>query len=196
MKGVIFNVVEDAVVRGRGEAAWDEILDRSGLEGSWTAIGDYPDEDLIAVIESGATLFGVDADELTTHLGHDALLELADRYPGFVAPHGSATPFLLTLNDVIHSEVRKLHPSALPPWFRFDQTGDRELLVEYHSHRPLCRLAEGMIRGAASAFGERAIVVHEACAREGAPHCRLRCTFTAVTRHGRPAPTPRQMATR
>lgn len=177
MKGVIFNVVEDAVVAGRGDDAWDAVLERSGLDGSWTAIGDYDDAELLALVEATAGMLGLDADELTRRLGHDALLGLAERYPAFLAPHAETIPFLLTLNDVIHPEVRKLHPTARPPRFAFERTGERELVVVYESHRTLCRLADGMIRGAATRYGEVAQVVHEACTRDGAPHCRLRCTF-------------------
>lgn len=184
MKGVIFNVVEDAVVESHGEAAWDAILDAAGLRGSWTAIGDYPDAELLAVVRAGSGVLDVDPDELTRDLGHAALFGLARRYPAFVEPHTDPRSFLLTLNDVIHPEVRKLHPAARPPRFEFELTAEQTLLVDYHSHRPLCRLADGMIRGAAAWFGETAEVVHETCARGSDTHCRLRCTFAAARAAG------------
>lgn len=178
MKGVVFNLVEDAVVSTHGEAAWDALLQRAGLDGCWTAIGNYPSRHLLALVAAGSAMLDVEPDDLTRDLGRHAVLALADRNREFFTPHPEVTSLLFSLNDVIHPEVRKLNPEANPPRFDFVELGPDDLLVSYHSHRPLCALADGMIRGAATWYGQRAAVVHDACTRQGAPHCRLRCTFT------------------
>ncbi|MGZ6752115.1 MAG: heme NO-binding domain-containing protein [Nocardioides sp.] len=118
------------------------------------------------------------------HLGRAALAGLAERYPHFFAPHTAVRPFLLTLNDVIHPEVRKLHADAEPPEFWFDD-GDggpsgSTLLVHYRSTRRLCALADGMIQGAARHYGQEAVVEHRACVLEGDDHCVLHTTFAAA----------------
>ena len=180
MKGIIFTMVEDAVVAEHGEAAWDGLLTDAGLEGTYTALGDYPDAELVALVEAGSSRLGTDPDDLTRHLGHAALLGLSRRYPQFFAPHGAARPFLLTLNDVIHAEVRKLHPEAQPPDFWFDASDPQTVRVHYRSRRRLCMLAEGMISGAATYFGERALITQTSCLRDGADHCVLETTFVAA----------------
>lgn len=177
MKGIIFNVVEDAVTAAHGEEAWDALLEKAGVDGAYTALGNYPDSDLVDLIEAGSVMLGAPPEELTRQLGHAALLGLAQRYPHFFAPFDSVRPFLLTLNDVIHPEVRKLHTDAAPPDFWFGDDDPDGLVIHYRSERRLCTLAEGMVAGAAAHFGQRADVEHGQCMREGADHCVLFTTF-------------------
>ena len=177
MKGIIFNVVEDAMSAEHGDWTWDRLLRTAELPGGYTSLGDYPDGELHQLIAVGSRELGVSEPELTRWFGRAALLNLAVRYPGFFTPHQRTRDFLLTLNDVIHAEVRKVHRNANPPTFDFEPVGDRSLTVTYHSTRGLCLLAEGMIDGAASHFGERAQITQDRCTTDGASSCRLVCEF-------------------
>ena len=49
MKGVIFNAVEDAVERAFGADGWDDTLGRAKVDGSYTSLGNYDDEELAAI---------------------------------------------------------------------------------------------------------------------------------------------------
>jgi hypothetical protein len=180
MKGIIFNVVEEAVVAEHGEETWETILDAAGLDGAWTSVGMYPDEDLDALVGAGSSVLGVPPPELLRHLGHVCLLGLARRYPHFFEPFDRTRPFLLTLNDVIHPEVRKLHADARPPEFWFDEEDPDTLVMHYGSSRRLCLLAEGMVQGAATRFAERARVSQPACMHEGADRCVLTISFERI----------------
>ena len=54
---------------------------------------------------------------------------MAKRWPAFFAAHDEAVPFLLSLNSVIHPEVRKLYPGAYCPHFDFTSPPDGSLLI-------------------------------------------------------------------
>lgn len=177
MKGIIFNMVEEAICAQGGERAWDALLTDSGVDGGYSSLGNYPDEELLQLIATHATALGRTPGEVTRTLGHAALLGLAGRYPHFFSPHERTRDFLLTLNDVIHPEVRKVHAHADPPVFSFDTSDPERLVVGYRSRRRLCALAEGMIAGAATHFGERATLVQSQCMHDGADSCDLVCTF-------------------
>ena len=177
MKGVLFSIVEDAITAEHGAEAWDALLTKADVDGGYTSLGDYPDDEFYRLIAVGAELLDVPPRDLTRHLGHSALLALGDRYPDFFSPHARAIDFVLTINDVIHPEVRKLHREADPPEFDFTVGEDGELTVAYHSRRRLCALAEGMIRGAATYYGDRVVVEHETCRDAGDDTCVLRCRF-------------------
>jgi hypothetical protein len=177
VKGIIFNMVEEAICATDGEPAWDHLLVSAGVEGGYSSLGSYPDEELLHLITVHAEQVGQTSLEITRSLGTAALLGLAGRYPHFFAPHQRTRDFLLTLNDVIHPEVRKLHTNADPPEFDFDTSDPETLHIGYHSRRKLCALAEGMIIGAAQHYGERAVVTHISCMLEGADHCQLDCSF-------------------
>ena len=59
MKGIILNLVEEAVVADHGEATWDEVLDRAGADGAYTSLGNYPDEELRRLVAAGAVTLDV-----------------------------------------------------------------------------------------------------------------------------------------
>lgn len=180
MKGIIFNLVEDAVTTAHGEAAWDAVLASAGLDGAYTALGNYPSSELGRLIAAGAESLGTTPDRLTRRLGESALLGLAARYPHYFEQHTSTRPFLLTLNEVIHPAVRKLHARSDPPDFRFEDRGPDGLVVHYRSARSLCLLAEGMIAGASTYFGQRALLTQTQCTRDGADHCVFDAEFVAA----------------
>ena len=158
MKGVIFNAVEEAIVKLYSEDVWDDLLDAAGLDGHYTSLGNYEDSDLAALVSAGCDLTGMEPDDLVRVLGRHAFAPLAGRYPEFAEGASNTHDFLRRVNDIIHPEVLKLHPDAKPPEFFFEDRGEGVLRVTYHSARRLGVLAEGLILGAADSFGEEATV--------------------------------------
>lgn len=177
MKGIIFNLVEDVVSDAHGEQVWDQLLTDAGLEGGYTSMGDYPDEELHALVAAASAALALPPDDVIRVLGRGAALGLSEQYPQFFTPHRRSVDFVVTLNDVIHPEVRKIHRHADPPEFAFTAVADDELLVEYRSRRGLCVLADGMLAGAASYYGEQVEVTHEQCTHRGDAVCVMRCRF-------------------
>lgn len=188
MKGVILNLVEEAVVADHGDETWDAILELAGLEGAWTSLGSYPDDELPRLVAAGSDLLGTPAEQLARDLGRHASQGLARRHPEHFARSQGTLAFLRTLDDVVHAEVVKLHPDADPPRFSWSVPGPEEtggsapsggsgpavMDVHYRSARRLCWLAVGMIEGTGIVYGEATEVRHEACQLDGAPYCTLR----------------------
>jgi hypothetical protein len=180
MKGVIFNLLASAVCDEYGEDTWDELLDRAGLEGAWTSVGSYPHQDLLSVVAAAATMWEWSQDDVIRWFGRAAIPRLASAYPAFFAAHGSAFPFLRTLNDVHHLEVRKVYPDADLPVFAFDPPREEGVLtMRYSSARALCTFGEGLIHGAGDHFGERLSVHQPQCVHRGDETCVLQITALA-----------------
>ena len=180
MKGIIFNLAQEVITDSYGEDTWDDLLERAGLEGSYTSLGNYPDGELMALVAAAASALGRPAEHVVRDLGVGAIPLLAARYPGFFDGHASTLPFVLTLNEIIHAEVRKLYPDADLPTFEFEDTEGEELVLIYRSKRQLCSLAEGFLIGAAAHYGERASIDQPECMHHGADRCRIRCVFSAA----------------
>ena len=161
-----------------GEDLWDSLLSDAGLDGAYTSLGSYPDTQLVGLVKAASAALDLPGDVVIRQFGESALPLLAERYPGFFRGHATARSFLLTLNDVIHPEVHKLDPGADVPDFAFEQVTDETLVIRYRSPRQLCALAEGFILGAATHYGERAVVDQAVCMHRGADHCLLGCSFT------------------
>jgi Haem-NO-binding len=173
MKGIVFNLFEQLVRRDHGEDAWDDLLDAAGVDGAYTSLGSYADADLLALVGAASEATGTEPAELIRWFGREAMPAFASAHPDFFAGHDDTRSFLLTLNDLIHPEVRKLYPGAGVPDFDYDTTADGHLRMHYRSARRLCTFAEGLIEGAAQHFGERVTIEQPSCMHHGDELCVL-----------------------
>jgi hypothetical protein len=171
MKGIVFNLLEEVIRREHGEDVWDDLLHHARVEGAYTSLGNYPDGELLRLVGAASAQLRQPAQDVVRWFARSALPLLAEKYPRFFAPHASARSFLLTLNKIIHPEVRKLYTGADVPDFEFDDSADDVLLMKYNSARKLCAFAEGMIEGAAAHFHESLALEQRACMLRGDGCC-------------------------
>ena len=153
MKGVIFNIVEEIVVELFDADTWDDLLESAGLDGAYTALGNYGEDELIAIVAEVASATDQGSDDVWRLVGRLALPKLASRIPASMVDGHDARTFLLSVNEIIHPEVRMIYPDAIPPVFTFTD-GPEELLVVYRSARRLDALAEGLMRGCGDLFDQ------------------------------------------
>src|SRR5713226_246431 len=153
MKGLVFNLLEEVVVRQHGEDTWDSLLDAAGLGGSYTSLGSYPDQDMQKLVVAASDALATTPSEVLRWFGRMAIPVLEERYSHFFSQHTSTRPFILSVNNIIHPEVRKIYPGAEVPTFDFRDTPDGRLLIGYESARKLCALAQGFVEGAAAHYG-------------------------------------------
>jgi hypothetical protein len=177
MKGIVFNLLEEAVVEAHGPDAWDQVLEDVGVDGAYTSLGNYPDDEAMALVAAICEQVGESADAVLRDFGRAALPRLVSRFPEFAAAHSTAKSFLMRLDDTIHPEVVKLYPDARPPRFRFEDPAPDVLVMHYVSERRLCAMAEGMIEASAAHFGATLALEHAECMRQGAPRCTFVATF-------------------
>jgi hypothetical protein len=179
VKGVVFNVVEDVVTDLLGADAWDAVLDDAGLGGAYTSLGQYDDSELDAIVHAAAARTGLAAGAVLALVGTHAYAHLAARASGLVEPYRDLASLLAALDEVVHPEVTKLYPGARPPSFQVETEPDGTVRLRYVSTRRLCRLAEGLVVGAARHLGGDATVEHRACLDHGADACVLAITPAA-----------------
>jgi len=177
MKGIIFNLFEAIVIEEFGHDAWEGVLDTANSDGAYTAVGSYDDAEFLRLASVAAEQLDRPIDDLVRSFGRKCLPILAARYPAFFTPHVSTKPFLLTLNEVIHPEVRKLFPGAYAPSFKFDDSVPDQITLTYQSHRNLCSFAEGLIEGAADHYGDSVSISQPECAKRGDENCVLVANF-------------------
>ena len=176
----MFNLLADLVRRDFGDDAWDDLLDAAQASGAYTSLGSYEDEELHRLVAAASEALGRPPADILRWYGRGAMPMLAEKYPQFFAAPGSTRPFLLTINHIIHAEVRKLYPGANVPEFDFPEAAGGRLVMEYRSERRLCHLAEGFILGAADHFGEAVEIVQPECMHRGDARCVFDLTFAPV----------------
>lgn len=177
MKGIVFNLLAEAVSKQFGEDTWDNLLDAAGLEGAYTSLGNYPDAEIFKLVEAASQALKLPPDAVLRWFGRAAMPLLVARYPGFFVNHRDTRSFLLTLNDIIHPEVRMLYPGAATPEFEFDASSPDVLQMDYRSQRKLCALAEGFVLGAGDHFKEEVSLEHPVCMHRGDAKCTLQLRF-------------------
>jgi hypothetical protein len=179
LKGIVLNLLEEAVTADYGEAAWPALIDMAGVKGVYTSLGSYPDEEVMALVAAASAALHTPPEETLRWFGRRAMPMLAARFGAFFAGHANARSFVLSVNDIIHPEVRKLYSGAGCPHFHFADAEDGRLIIGYQSPRRLCHLAHGFIEGASDHFGETVELEHLACMQDGSPLCRLAVRWSA-----------------
>jgi hypothetical protein len=178
MRGIIFNLLQEVVTRHHGEDTWDALLSAAHDEGTYTSLGSYADSQLEGLVAASSRSLGLSPSEVLIWFGQEAIPLLFQRYPAFFDSQPSTRPFVLSVNSIIHPEVRKIYPGADVPTFEFSDTPDGGLLMGYHSARRYCALAQGFIEGAARHYGESAIVRHLECLLRGDQRCLCHISFS------------------
>ena len=178
MKGIVFDLLNEMVEERFGFEAWQTLLDATGLDGIYVATETYPDEQLVQLVCAAEQATGILASDLTKAFGEFMMPHFAEQYPVFFENQTNMKSFLLTVDQVIHVEVRKLYPEAGLPAFEYEDLADDKLTMSYRSPRKMCRLAEGLLAGAANHFQQSYELEHETCMHTGSDHCLLEITFT------------------
>lgn len=176
MKGLVFNILEEAVTATYGPATWDAVLDRAGSNGVYASVGSYEDAELFGIVGAVAEEVERPAEEIVRWFGQASIEMLFARFP-FDRDHASAVTFLATLDELHQVEVTKLYPDAVVPRFEFDGDDGNVVTLKYRSPRGLCTYAEGMIEGTAGRFGQTVSIEHRECSHRGDECCTFVCTF-------------------
>ena len=173
MKGVVFNVMQEVVEQHLGEAVWDDAVERAGVEGVYTSLGNYPDTDLGALVGALAELADLSRSDVLVFAGRHGFSQFVSRHPDVVAEFLDWRDVVHHLDDIIHPEVGKIYPDIDAPSFEVIADDPELIMVQYRSRRQLCALAEGLFLGLGDWFRQPLAVEHLTCTRHGDAACTL-----------------------
>jgi len=180
MKGIVMNLLAEMVESQLGIEEWDAVLDTADESGVYTATAIYEDARLLNLVSILSERNGIPANDLVFAFGQFMFPAFYQRYPSLIENHDNMLDFLESLDSVIHVEVVKLYPGAITPGFEPDRKSATQLFLKYESERNLCRLAEGLIDGAAKHFQHEYTLTHAPCAHDGADYCGLLVDIVAA----------------
>ncbi len=175
MQGVVFTLFSDCVIDKFGMEVWDELLEAVSpdSEGVYTSSATYADEELFAYVGELSKKTGAAIPDLVRTFGEYMFSHLLNSMPEAVKPGMTLKEFLLSVDQVIHKEVKRMNPDSYLPEIDYENSSDNQLIMKYQSKRKLCHLAEGLILGAANHFNQSISIDHPICMHDGSDHCRL-----------------------
>ena len=192
-EGIVFNLLEEAVERDHGEDTWDAILTRAASRVSTRRSATTPTRTL-ALVSAASEALADTGRRRRPWFGRNALLLFAERYPRFFEPHARTRSFVLTLNDIIHPEVRKLYPGADVPDFDFDPatpSASDGLPVD----APAVRVGGGRSSAPRDHYRRALAIEQPSCMQRGDERCLFEIAFSASAAR-RDAPNARAAAAR
>lgn len=179
MKGIIFTLLNELVEEKFGLSTWDGLLRDCEVDGIYTVAETYPDTELLSLVTRLSETSGIGSPDLIRTFGTYLLPGFAAHYPVFFPPGMTARGLLLSVDSIIHKEVKKFYPEALLPRFDYEEPAPNQLVMIYRSTRKLCPLVEGLIDGTAEYFGETITRVQTQCVCRGDEQCRFELAFGA-----------------
>lgn len=179
MQGLIYTILADMVIESKGIGFWNKVLEEVNLpsKGIYTAGIQYDDAELMLLVEYLSDALNMPQFELIRLYGQYLFPKLLERLPQGYVELSSMKRFLLQVDEVIHKEVKRIHPNVYLPEFEYQDTAENQLIMMYRSKRKLCSLSEGLILGAGEYFNTPVNIAHPICMLEGHDHCRLEITL-------------------
>jgi hypothetical protein len=169
MKGIIFVELVAMAEDAFGEDVVDRVIAAAELPsgGAYTRVGNYPCEELMALIRGFSAQGGIPGSDLQRLFGHWMMQSFGRHYPQFFEGRDGSIDMLEAIEGEIHVEVRKLYPDADLPSFDTIRHGPKSLDLTYRSPRPLADFCHGLIEACTERFGETASISRTDLGGEG-----------------------------
>lgn len=173
MKGMVFNLLEDFIVDNFSQDKFEDIYASTTLKTKdpFVGPGTYPDEDFLALVGVACSKLNIPVADAVRGFGKYCFPKLVEIEPSFVNKPINAKEFLKTIHNIIHVEVKKLHPDAELPVIEYKDIEKNKLQMIYKSSKKLCLFAEGLIEGCGEHYKEKIDFKQSKCCNRGDEHC-------------------------
>lgn len=184
MKGIVFTEFMEMVDISFGPHITEAVVSQSDLPsgGAYTSVGTYSHSEIVTLVTNLAKMTDTEVPVLIKTFGTYLLGRFHEMFPEFFEGLGDVTVFLEGVDGYIHREVRKLYPDATLPQITTERLADGVLVLNYKSDRMMGDLAEGLIAGALTHFGDTHSCVREDLPEERGSQC-VMFKLTPLPRH-------------
>ncbi|MGB0697514.1 MAG: heme NO-binding domain-containing protein [Rhodospirillaceae bacterium] len=154
MLGVVFTEFVELVETAFSQDLADDVLDeaKTSTDGAFTAVGNYPFDDMVALVTTLSAKTGVSVPDLLETFGQHLFGKLAEGHGELMDPSMTLFDMLASIHGHIHVEVKRLYPDAELPAFSVLSRTEDSMVLHYESSRRLEHLAKGLILGAAKQY--------------------------------------------
>lgn len=181
MYGLVNQAVEELVRTNHGDAAWEDIKQRAGVQSeAFLGMEQYPDEMTFKLAAAAAEVLHAPPDEIFRAFGEYWVLYTAKRgYGDMMTMAGKSLPEFLQNLDMLHTRVGVLMPDLHPPSFVCTDVADHSLNLHYYSRRAgLAPMVVGLVQGLGKMFDKATEVHHIKDRHSGEDHDVFRVSWT------------------
>lgn len=173
MYGMVIRAIEDMVVSGYGEAVWEDVKRKAGIdEDVFVATEAYPDRITYDLVGAASQVLNKPAVDILESFGVYWVVKTAQEgYGDMMAAGGSSLgEFLANLPD-FHSRVSMIFPHLEPPQFSCAEITPHSARLQYRSHRAgFAPFVVGLLKGLGQRFATPVVVEQIAEKNAGADH--------------------------
>lgn len=182
MQGIIFNALEDFVLEKADMELWNSIIEDSEVAsgGAYTFGVNYDDAEIVALATTLCEKLGVSLQDGLVLFGEYLFDYLVERGPIELQSYKNTQVLLTELEDVVHKDVKRIHPEAYTPFFHYEPNTESQGELKYQSKRQLCAVAAGLVKGAAKHYKQSVELEHTQCMHDGHDECIWKLTFAPM----------------
>lgn len=184
MKGAVFIALNDFIESQFGMEQWEAILTEANpvSGGIYTSVENYDDTEMLDLVHAACHQLGVSRAQALNLFGVYLFDILNKKHPIFTSLQPDFFKFLSSVEDIVHTEVRKLFEGVYLPVITAVSETENTILLRYESKRKMCELAEGLIQGAADFYRLKVRIEQKSCYHTGHDHCLIE--VTKIDQHG------------
>lgn len=174
MYGIVNKALKSMILKEYGEAVWEQILQKSGLESPiFIGTDSYPDAMTYQLVGITCEVLGRPVADVLEAFGYFWATHTAvEEYPELMETGGGTLVDFLRNLPNFHTQITLMLPRLEPPDFRCEEVAPDCLHMHYFSHREgLALFALGILRGLAHVFSAPVEVTQWAVkGQDGADH--------------------------
>ncbi len=178
MYGMIFEFLREYVIEKHGgKETWRALVKETtgNPHKIFFPVKDYPDEALTDIAVAAANALSLPLSAVLEDFGTYVGPRLVSYYSMYVKGNNtSAFHIIDQAGSSIHDAIHRHNPDRKPPLLYGVKESDEVMMVHYKSHRKLCPVVKGIIRGLGEHFGETLSIQHTQCIHRGADECIFR----------------------
>lgn len=184
MYGVMFGFLREYVIKNHGgEETWRSLLTASGESAYkiYFSTKDYPDEEIVAIATAASTALGLPLAAVLEDFGSYVGPRLVEFYNPYIEGYDQDTFSVVPYaGRHIHDQIHKHNPDRKPPQLSAKVLDEERTAMEVHykSHRMMCSVVRGVLRGLGEHFGENLNINETQCMHSGAEKCIIMVTKT------------------
>ena len=160
VKGILFTEFLELIETQFGADMLDSVLDEvnPASGGIYTTMSSYDHSELVDILRVLSKHSNVPLANLNKTFGMYYVPEFTASYTDLFDRHSSSFALLENIEWLIHSEARRLYPSAVPPKIDCNRLSPTSMELVHEGPKCLGDVAEGVIHGCAFYYGEKITV--------------------------------------